>query len=55
LLRSSRRCWFAALQRWIHQAALHEALLIIPYYAETNPEFVALAQGTVEQVLADIV
>jgi len=35
--------------------ALHQALLIIPYYAETNPEFVALAKRTVEQVLTDIV
>jgi aminoglycoside phosphotransferase (APT) family kinase protein len=35
--------------------ALHQAVLIIPYYSETNPEFVALAKRTVEQVLADIV
>jgi aminoglycoside phosphotransferase (APT) family kinase protein len=35
--------------------ALHQALLIIPYYAETNPGFVALAKRTVEEVLADIV
>jgi len=34
--------------------ALHQAALIIPYYAETNPEFVALAMRTVEQVLADV-
>ena len=33
--------------------ALHQALLIIPYYAETNPAFVALARRTVEQILAD--
>ena len=33
--------------------ALHQALLIIPYYPETNPAFVALAKRTVEQVLAD--
>ena len=33
--------------------ALHQALLIIPYYAETNPEFVALAKRTVAEVLAD--
>lgn len=33
--------------------ALHQALLIIPYYIETNPAFVALARRTVEQVLAD--
>jgi aminoglycoside phosphotransferase (APT) family kinase protein len=33
--------------------ALHQALLIIPYYAETNPEFVALAKRTVEQVLGE--
>ena len=35
--------------------ALHQAVLIIPYYAETHPGFVALAKRTVEQVLADIV
>jgi len=34
--------------------ALHQALLIIPYYAETNPVFVALAKRTVEQVLAEV-
>ena len=34
--------------------ALHQAAMIIPYYAETNPRFVALAKRTVEQVLADI-
>jgi aminoglycoside phosphotransferase (APT) family kinase protein len=34
--------------------ALHQAALIIPYYAETNPGFVAHAQRTVEQVLLDV-
>ena len=34
--------------------ALHQAAMIIPYYAETNPEFVALAKRTVEQVIADL-
>ena len=33
--------------------ALHQALLIIPYYPETNPAFVAMATRTVEEVLAD--
>ncbi len=33
--------------------ALHQAAMIIPYYAETNPGFVALARRTVEQVLLD--
>lgn len=33
--------------------ALHQALLIIPYYTETNPGFVALAKCTVEEILAD--
>jgi aminoglycoside phosphotransferase (APT) family kinase protein len=33
--------------------ALHQAALAIPYYTETNPEFVALAQRTVAQVLED--
>jgi aminoglycoside phosphotransferase (APT) family kinase protein len=37
-----------------HGFALHQAALIIPYYGETNPEFVALARRTVEEVLADI-
>ncbi|NJL41414.1 MAG: phosphotransferase [Leptolyngbyaceae cyanobacterium SL_7_1] len=35
--------------------ALHQALLIIPYYPETNPEFVTLAQRTVKQVLTDFI
>jgi aminoglycoside phosphotransferase (APT) family kinase protein len=34
--------------------ALHQAALIIPYYAETNPEFVAPAKRTVEEILADL-
>ena len=34
--------------------ALHQALMIIPYYSETNPEFVTMAQRTVNEVLADI-
>jgi aminoglycoside phosphotransferase (APT) family kinase protein len=33
--------------------ALHQAALIIPYYAETNPGFVVSARRTVEEVLAD--
>ena len=34
--------------------ALHQAAIAIPYYAETNPRFVALAQRTIEQVLLDV-
>jgi len=34
--------------------ALHQAALIIPYYGETNPGFVAPATRTVEEILADI-
>jgi len=34
--------------------ALHQAAMIIPYYPETNPGFVALARRTVHEVLADI-
>jgi aminoglycoside phosphotransferase (APT) family kinase protein len=34
--------------------ALHQAALIIPYYADTNPRFAALARRTVEQVLIDV-
>jgi aminoglycoside phosphotransferase (APT) family kinase protein len=33
--------------------ALHQAALIIPYYAQTNPGFVAPAKRTVEEILAD--
>ena len=33
--------------------ALHQAAMIIPYYATTNPGFVTLAQRTVEEILAD--
>ena len=33
--------------------ALHQAALIIPYYAVSNPGFAAHARRTVEQVLAD--
>jgi aminoglycoside phosphotransferase (APT) family kinase protein len=34
--------------------ALHQAAMIIPYYAETNPGLAALAKRTIEEVLADI-
>lgn len=33
--------------------ALHQALMIIPYYPETNPEFVTMAKRTVEEILTD--
>jgi aminoglycoside phosphotransferase (APT) family kinase protein len=33
--------------------ALHQAAMIIPYYRESNPAFVAQAIRTVEQILAD--
>lgn len=33
--------------------ALHQALLIIPYYRESNPAFAAMARRTVDGVLAD--
>ena len=33
--------------------ALHQAAMIIPYYAETNPGFVALAKRTIEQIVTD--
>jgi aminoglycoside phosphotransferase (APT) family kinase protein len=33
--------------------ALHQALLIIPYYRVTNPAFAAMARRTVAQVVAD--
>jgi hypothetical protein len=31
--------------------ALHQAVMIVPYYAETNPAFVALARRTIVQIL----
>ena len=34
--------------------ALHQAALIIPYYRETNPGFVATARRTVQEILADV-
>jgi aminoglycoside phosphotransferase (APT) family kinase protein len=34
--------------------ALHQALLIIPYYPETNPGFVTMAIRTVSEVLDDL-
>ena len=34
--------------------ALHQALMIIPYYPDTNPEFVAMAKRTVEEILAEL-
>ena len=34
--------------------ALHQAVLIVPYYGETNPGFVASARRTIEEVLADL-
>jgi len=34
--------------------ALHQALMIIPYYRESNPEFVTMAKRTVEEVLTEL-
>ena len=34
--------------------ALHQALMIMPYYPETNPEFVSMAKQVVAEVLADL-
>ena len=33
--------------------ALHQALMIIPYYPKTNPEFVTMAKRTVEEILIE--
>jgi aminoglycoside phosphotransferase (APT) family kinase protein len=33
--------------------ALHQALLIIPYYPSTNPEFVTMAKRTIEEILSE--
>lgn len=34
--------------------ALHQALLIIPYYLKTNPSFAAMARRTIDEILADL-
>jgi aminoglycoside phosphotransferase (APT) family kinase protein len=34
--------------------ALTQAIMIVPYYVETNPAFVTLAQRTIEQILLDL-
>jgi aminoglycoside phosphotransferase (APT) family kinase protein len=34
--------------------ALHQAVMIIPYYPATNPDFVAMARRTVEEMLAEL-
>jgi aminoglycoside phosphotransferase (APT) family kinase protein len=34
--------------------ALHQALLIIPYYPKTNPEFVKMAKRTINEILAEM-
>ena len=33
--------------------ALHQALLIIPYYRDSNPAFASMAKRTIDQLLAD--
>jgi len=54
-----RRVYRAALQpddgEWSRGRgiALHQAALIIPYYAESNPAFVELARRTIEQIIDD--
>ncbi|MBI4640163.1 MAG: aminoglycoside phosphotransferase family protein [Candidatus Tectomicrobia bacterium] len=34
--------------------ALHQALMIIPYYPKTNPEFVTMAKRTVKEILTEL-
>jgi aminoglycoside phosphotransferase (APT) family kinase protein len=34
--------------------ALHQALMIIPYYPKTNPEFVSMAKRTVDEILTEL-
>ena len=34
--------------------ALHQAMMIIPYYIKTNPDFVTLAKRTFDEILADL-
>ena len=43
-----------AIWRRARGYALHQALLIIPYYAYTNPDFTAMAKQTVRSVLDDL-
>ena len=33
--------------------ALHQAVMIVPYYAETNPGFATLARRTIHEILDD--
>jgi aminoglycoside phosphotransferase (APT) family kinase protein len=39
--------------RRAHGYALHQALMIIPYYPRTNPEFVTMAKRTIEEILKE--
>ena len=54
-----RSCFRDALQiddeTWVRARgyALHQALLIIPYYVDTNPDFAVMATRTVQEVLKD--
>jgi hypothetical protein len=54
--RTYRRCLDVDEAVWNRARgfALHQAAMIIPYYAETNPEFVTLAKRTIQEVIADM-
>jgi len=57
---AGRRAFLAALQpdegAWQRACswALHQAVMIVPYYEKSNPAFVAMALQTIEQVLWDL-
>lgn len=57
--KTGRRVFRAALgvddAAWLRGQgfALHQALLIIPYYRETNPAFAAMALRTLSEIVAD--
>ncbi|HBG00963.1 MAG TPA: hypothetical protein DDW87_05255 [Firmicutes bacterium] len=51
-----RRSVSASIDTWMRARAyaLHQAALIIPYYRKTNPQFVASAKRTIDQILLDM-
>lgn len=50
-----KNCINADRESWIRARgyALHQAVLIIPYYKKSNPEFTLMAQRTLNEILAD--
>jgi len=58
--RAGRATFRAALQvddgtwRRARGYALHQALLIMPYYPQTNPDFVTMAKRTIREILTEV-